>query len=73
MLSFLLTDIGALEVMIANMEKEQRSKTEEVYVVGFVPSHTLPKKRPCSIDPFLHPLVTEIEDIFINGIYDHAH
>ena len=65
-LLFLL--IGAIEVTIANMYKTERSKVEEVYVVGFVPSYLLPKKRPCSLDPFLDPLITDIENIFIHGI-----
>jgi hypothetical protein len=60
--------LGAIEVTIANMYKAERSKVEEVYVVGFVPSYLLPKKRPCLLDPFLDLLVTEIEDIFIHGI-----
>jgi len=50
------------------MSKVERCKAEEVYVVGFVPSHMLPKKRPISLDPFLEPLVMDIEDGFINGI-----
>jgi len=49
------------------MYKHERAATEEVYVVGFVPSHMLPKKRPNSLDPFLEPLVSEIENIFIEG------
>ena len=60
--------IGAIEVTIANMAKAERSKTDQVYVVGFVPSYQLPKSRPCSLDPFLHPLVSDIEKIFINGM-----
>ena len=63
--------LGAVEVTIANMYKKERSCTEEVYVVGFVPSHLLPKKRPCSLDPFLHVLVSDVEDIFINGKSKH--
>ena len=50
------------------MSKVERCKAEEVYVVGFVQSHMLPKKRPISLDPFLEPLVMDIEDGFINGI-----
>lgn len=53
---------------IATMSKLHRCDVEEVYVVGFVPSYCLPKKRPVSLDPFLHPLVEEIEDLFINGL-----
>lgn len=60
--------LGAIEVTVANMRKAERSKVDEVYVVGFVPSYLLPKKRPCSLDPFLDPLVTDIEKIFIHGI-----
>ena len=60
--------IGAIEVTIANMAKAKRGKTDQVYVVGFVPSYQLPKSRPCSLDPFLHPLVSDIENIFINGM-----
>ena len=49
------------------MYKKDRCSVGEVYVCGFVPSYLLPKKRPNSIDPFLHPLIEEVEDIFING------
>ena len=49
------------------MSKEDRWSTDEIYPIGFVPSYMLPKKRPCSLDPFLHPLISEVEDIFING------
>ena len=49
------------------MTKLDRSKTDEVYVCGFVPSYTLPKKMPWSLDPFLHPLITDVEDAFIDG------
>ena len=66
-LSSSIVNAGAIEVSIANMYKEERCATEEVYVVGFVPSHMLPKKRPNSLDPFLEPLVSEIENIFIDG------
>ena len=58
---------GAIDVSIGNMYKEERSATGEVYVVGFVPNYLLPKKRPCTLDPFLHPLISEVEEIFING------
>lgn len=37
-------------------------------MVGFVPSHMLPNKRPICLDPFLDPFVADIEDGFINGI-----
>ena len=59
--------VGAIEVTIANMSKTERSSTDEIYVVGFVPSYQLPKARPCALDPFLHPLISDIEDIFIEG------
>ena len=50
------------------MTKADRSKTDEVYVCGFIPNYLLPSKMPWSRDPFLHPLVTDIEDAFINGM-----
>ena len=50
------------------MCKEDRSATDEVYVVGFVPNYLLPKKRPIALDPFLEPFISEIEEICINGI-----
>ena len=58
---------GSLEVQIATMVKLDRNKTDEVYVCGFVPSYILPNKMPWSLNPFLHPLVTELEDAFIDG------
>ena len=59
--------IGTIEVSIATMLKGDHSKSEEVYVCGFVSSYLLPKKRPKSLDPFFHPLVEEVEELFING------
>lgn len=60
--------LGSIEVSIATMSKKERAKNEEVYVCAFIPSHLLPKKRPNSLDPFIHPLVEEVEDLFINGM-----
>ena len=60
--------IGAIEVSIATMSKAERAKTTEVYVSGFVPSYALPNKRPISLDPFICPLIEEVEEYFINGI-----
>ena len=59
---------GAIEVQIANMCKKDRQQNSEIYVVGFVPVYLLPDKRPVSLDPFLYPLISEIEDGFIDGI-----
>ena len=61
-------NIGAIEVSIATMLKEDRSRTEEVYVCGFVPSYLLPNRRPNSLDPFLCPLIEEVEEYFTEGV-----
>ena len=37
-------------------------------MVGFVPSYLLPKKRLISLDPFLEPLIRNIEEGFISGL-----
>lgn len=60
--------IGSIEIQIATMKKADRAKTKEVYVRGFFPKHLLPSKMPWSLDPFLHPLIVEIEDSFINKL-----
>lgn len=52
---------------IATMSKEDRLCIEEIYTVGFVPSYDLPEARPNSIDPFLEPLVRDLEEGFIEG------
>ena len=49
------------------MSKSSRCTTDEVYVVGFVPTYLLPNKTPISLDPFLEPLIRDIENGFING------
>jgi len=49
------------------MSKEDRFCTEEIYTVGFVPSYDLPDARPNSIDPFLEPLVCDLDGGFIEG------
>lgn len=59
---------GAIEVSIATMSKLDRCHAKETYVAGFVPSYLLPKKRPISLDPFIEPLIRDIEDGFLNGI-----
>ena len=56
-----------MEVQIATMSKQDRANIDEVYVRGFVPAYMLLKKMPWSLDPFIHPLITEIEDAFIDG------
>lgn len=59
--------VGAIEVSIATMSKLDRSNAAETYTVGFVPSYLLPDKRPNSLNPFLHPLVADLEEAFIEG------
>ena len=54
---------------IATMWKADRCHTDEVYVCGFVPCYLLPNKCPNSLDPFLWPLIEEIKELFIEGIY----
>ena len=63
--------VGSIEIQIATMSKAERHKTAEVYVCGFIPSYQLPNKTPCSLDPFLSPLISEIEDAFIEGMCMH--
>ena len=53
--------IGAIEVQIATMAKRDRSRVEEVYVCGFVPSYALPNKMPWSLDPFLFLLLQKLK------------
>lgn len=59
---------GAIEISIATMLKADRSRNEEVYVCGFVPSYLLPNRRPNALDPFLCPLIEEVEECFVEGI-----
>ena len=54
---------------IATMKKADRSATSVVYVAGFVPSHLLPNKTPSYLDPFLEPLLIDVENLFIEGRY----
>lgn len=50
------------------MSKVHLSHTNEIYVVGFVPSYLIPKKRSQTLDPFLEPLINDLEKGFINVI-----
>ena len=50
------------------MKKKDRCKNENVFVSSFVPEKHLPNKQPASLDPYLEPLLHELEDLFINGI-----
>ncbi|XP_066914088.1 uncharacterized protein [Clytia hemisphaerica] len=59
---------GSIEVTIANMEKRERSKSENVFVTSFVPEHHLPNKQPTALDPYLNPLIDELVELFINGM-----
>ena len=58
---------GATEVSVLNMPKIDRCSTDQVHVVGFVPCYKVPKQRPCALDPFLEPLIKDLEDSFIKG------
>ena len=59
---------SSIEVQIATIRKLDRASTDDVYVCGFVPCYMLPNKMPWSLDPSLHPLISEIEDLFIEGL-----
>ena len=59
--------LGSIEVTIANMEKRERSKSENVFVTSFVPEHHLTNKQPTALDPYLNPLIDELVELFING------
>ena len=58
---------GAIEVSVLNLSRKDRCCTDEVYVVGFVPCYKVPNKRACALDPFLEPLVRDLEDSFMRG------
>lgn len=58
---------GSLEVSIGNMNKNDRSHIDEVYVIGFVPCTTVPKGVPEAYDPFIQPLINDLCDGFIQG------
>ena len=51
------------------MEKSVRSENDYVFVSSFVPERDLPNKQPAALDPFLEPLVLELEDLFMNGLH----
>lgn len=61
--------LGTIEISIVTMSKRDSSKTNEVHVCGFVPCYQLPNKKPNLLDLFLSPLIGEIEELLINGIY----
>ena len=50
------------------MTKCDRNKIDEVYPLTFISLHLLPKKKANLLDPFLEPIIKEIEDIFIEGL-----
>ena len=49
------------------MSKEHRCQAKEVFVVGFVPSYLLTNKKYISLDPFIDPLIQDIERGFTEG------
>lgn len=61
---------GAIDVSVVNMSKADRCSTSEVYIVGFVPCYKVPNKH-CTLDPFLEPLVRDLEDSFMKGTKVH--
>ena len=50
------------------MSKAHHCHTDEIYVVAFVPSYLIPQMRSQALDPFLEPLIKDLEKGFINGI-----
>ena len=61
----------SIDIQIATMSKSDRANIDEGYVCGFIPKYLLSSKMPWPLDPFLHPLIVEIEDLFIDGMYTH--
>ena len=49
------------------MEKLHRSQNDHIYTTTFVPEHALSNKEPNALDPFLEPLIEELQELFING------
>lgn len=62
-----LRSCGSIEISVANMYKEDRAHVDEVYVVGFVPSTSVPNDVPEHFDPFLEPLMNDLSSGFIDG------
>ena len=62
---------GAIEVSHMTMCKKDRQTIEEVYTLMFVPTYRLPNKTPSCLDPFLKPIIDDLIDLFINGMYLH--
>lgn len=67
-MSYVHLRVGSYEVQIATMSQLDRLTVDGVYVCGFISNYMLPKKTPWSLDPFLHPLITKIEDAFMDSI-----
>ena len=51
------------------MSKFDRKRTEEVYTLSFVPEFNIPNKQPQALDPYLDPLISELEELFIEGSF----
>ena len=59
--------LGSIEVSIATMKKCYRNSVDECYVTSFIPKHNLPTRQPNFMDPFMEPLVAELEKLFVEG------
>ena len=57
--------VGVIYLTIQNLPREERFKQKNVLLVGIIPG---PKEPKMSIDPYLLPLIEELNNSFSNGI-----
>lgn len=59
--------VAAITISNACMNKANRSFNKNARVYSFIPADQLPRDCPHKFDPFLQPLLSEIEDLYIAG------
>ena len=57
--------VGAIYLIIQNLPREERFKEENVLLIGVMPG---PKEPHLSIDPYLSPLIEELNKSYLEGI-----
>lgn len=59
---------AAITITKGCMSKQDRSKNKNAQVYSFIPADQLPTDSPHKMDAFLEPLISEIEDLYMNGL-----
>lgn len=58
--------LGAIYLVVLNLPRSERFKIENLLLIGIIPG---PSEPPLNINTYLEPLVDELNQLFVEGMY----